>query len=82
MSAPTDGSVRKHTTHNDVMEDSDPEFNCKRLLMLGLESDNWFYWLGKEVQISSEKGKEKFIFVCRKCKKVAHKGQTSDAIGV
>ena len=68
-SAPTDGSMRRRTTHDDVMEDSDPEFNCERLLMPGLESDNWFYQLGKEVQISFEKGKEKFIFVCQKCKR-------------
>ena len=68
-SAPTDGSMRKRTTHDDVMEDSDPEFNCEWLPTPGLESDNWFYRLGKEVQISFEKGKEKFIFVCRKCKR-------------
>ena len=68
-SAPTNSSMRKRTTHDDVMEDSDPEFNCKQLPMPGLESDNWFYWLGKEVQISFEKGKEKFIFVCWKCKR-------------
>ena len=42
--------MRKRTTHNDVMEDSDPEFNCERLPTPGLESDNWFYQLSKEVQ--------------------------------
>ena len=68
-SAPTDGSVGKCTTHNDVTEDSDPEFNSERLPMLGLESDNFFYRLGKEVQISFEKGKEKLMFVCQKCKR-------------
>ena len=68
-SALTNGSMRKRTTHNDVMEDSDPEFNCEQLPMPGLESDNWFYRLDKEVQISFEKGKEKFIFVCQKCKR-------------
>ena len=39
-SAPTNGSMRKRTTHNDVMEDSEPEFNCEQLPMPGLESDN------------------------------------------
>ena len=66
---PTDSSIAKRTTHNDVTEDSDPEFNSERLPTPGLESDTFFNRLGKEVQISSEKGKEKFAFVCQKCKR-------------
>ena len=64
--APKDGSVEKRTTQYE--EDSDPEFNTERLPTPGLESDNFFYRLGKEVQISFDKGKEKFMFLCRKCR--------------
>ena len=81
-SAPTDGSVGKRTTHNDVTEDSDPEFNSKWLPMLGLESDNFFTVLVKKCKFHSKKEKRNLCLFVRSAKEVAHEGQMSDTISV
>ena len=72
----------KHTTHNDVMEDSDPEFNSEWLPMPGLESDNFFTVSVKKCKFHSKKEKRNLCLFVGSAKEVAHEGQTSDTIGI